>query len=527
MATAEELRLRALARQRQAQAQVATQPGFADASQFAELSALTQNPQVRNQTISGGGVENRLPQQPRVGERIIDNVVGLDNGVMSAGEQLAAALNKGGESLTLGVVGDEAAGAFDEAIGRRAPGTGVEFYRNQEEQLRQENPAAYYGAELGGALVAPGLGAAKFAASAASNAGRIGRAALVGAGAGGVYGAAEGEGGLGDRALEAGTGALVGGFFGGAIPVAANSIGKGFRRLVERAEKRPSVGLLREIKSRAYSAVEQAGEVFDGDEMTALSQRVKNITDADVGYVPGEDTAVDAAITTITRREGQETTLSQLDKIRQRLWGRVTKNPDQVQIYDLIEEIDGMIDSRSSTSELMSTAREANRQFSQTKLLDDAFQRARDQAESTGSGGNVANLYRQAVTRIINNPKKARFFSDAQVDQMRAFLRDSRGQRVQRLIGKMSPSGNGLMMALQAGMIAASNGATIPIAIASSAAKRGADNTVMRGAERVLDSAAGFAPNVPRIGVNPLVAGQIGVTAADDAGSLVRGMQTP
>jgi len=43
--------------------------------------------------------------------RVKDNVVGVDDGIMSPGEKLGTLLNMGGESLTLGIVGDEAAAA--------------------------------------------------------------------------------------------------------------------------------------------------------------------------------------------------------------------------------------------------------------------------------------------------------------------------------------------------------------------------------------------------------------------------------
>lgn len=503
--------------------------------QMAQLSELTQNPRVRQEgNVQGGGVENRLEQPqtlrqqmgltlPQMGQSLRDNLIGDDDDTtLNRGEALAAALNKGGESLTLGVVGDEAAGAFDEAVGRRENGT--EFYRNQEEQLREQSPAAYYGAEIGGAMVAPGVGAANLIARGATNGARLARGAGVGAAAGGIYGAAEGEGGIAERAIDGAVGATVGGVLGAGIPAAADKVGRGLRNLWQRAETRPSVGLLREVKNRAYRAVEEAGEKFDGEEMTGLSQRVRAMMDADVSYVPGEDTAVDAAVRTLTRREGQETTLSQLDTIRKSLWRRVTSKPEQVQIYDLIAEIDNVIENRAGASELMATAREANRQFSQTQLLDRAFQRARDQAESTGSGGNVANLYRQAVTRIVNNPKQARFFSDDQVALMRDFLRDSKGQRAQRLIGKMSPSGNGLMMTLQVLGGVATSGATVPLAVAGSVAKGGADRAVERGADALLDVTSGFRPvtPLPTIGQNPLAAGQVAATSAN---SLLRNRQ--
>jgi hypothetical protein len=479
------------------------QSGLAGAQGSGQPSMNVMDPVQRDPTFASRAVET-----------VMDNVIGLDNGRQSFGEKAANFLNTAGESMTLGVVGDEAAAGLDAVMGRGTYDERLEVRRGQERQFRDENPYAAFAADVAGGVAVPGTGAARFIGRGATTAARLGRSALAGAAAGGLYGAMEGEGGASERAANAASTAALGGFFGAAAPAALNAAGRGLQRLWTKAAERPSVGILQAVKNQAYKAVEDANEVFDVADMTALATRVRDIADNDVSYVPGEDTAVDAAIRSIVRREGQETTLSQLDTIRQGLWRRVTANPDQVQIYDLIGSIDDVMASRAGTSQLMATARQANRNYSQSDLIERAFQRARDQAESTGSGGNVSNLYRQAITRIINNPKQARFFDPEQIQVMRSFLSDSRSQRAMRLIGKMSPTGNGLMMMLQTLGGVATSGATVPLALAGAGAKGAADRGVMRGAERVLDSAAGFAR--PQQVMNPV----LGATGAASAPAL-------
>lgn len=527
----------AAARQRQAQAQQpqsmpgdgsnpnAAQPGQSplDLMRQAGLAGAQRSGQPRMDMLNP--VQGDPTGAADVVERVQDNVIGLDNGRQSFGENAANFLNTAGESMTLGLVGDEAAAGLDAAMGRGTYDERLDARRSQERQFREDNPYVAFAADVAGGIAAPGVGAANFIARGATTAGRLRRGAAAGAAAGGTYGFMEGEGGVADRATNAGVTAGLGGFFGAAAPAAPavlNAAGRGLQRLWTKAAERPTVGILKAVKNQAYRAVEEANEVFGGDDMTALAARVRDIADNDVSYVPGEDTAVDAAIRSIVRREGQDTTLSQLDTIRQGLWRRVTAKPDQVQIYDLIESIDDVINTRASTSELMTAARQANRQYSQSDLLDRAFQRARDQAESTGSGGNVANLYRQAVTRIINNPRQARFFDDAQIAVMRSFLSDSRSQRAMRLIGKMSPSGNGLMLMLQTLGGVATSGATVPLAVAGAGAKNMADRGVMQGAERVLDSAAGFTR--PQQVINPALtaSGAASAPALEDAQSRIR-----
>lgn len=82
--------------------------------------------------------------------RFRDNIFGVQDGVQSTGEKIAAWLNKGGESLTMGVVGDEAAAATDAMLGRGGYDQRRDQYRQQEAQLEAENPGAALAADVGG-----------------------------------------------------------------------------------------------------------------------------------------------------------------------------------------------------------------------------------------------------------------------------------------------------------------------------------------------------------------------------------------
>lgn len=463
---------------------------------------LTQSPSMRSQV--------RPEDQQGLGYRLRDNIIGIDDGFMSPGEQAAALLNEAGESATLGLVGDETAGRFDEVIGRRPVGEGVQFYRDQEEQLREVSPAMATAAEFAGGF----MGAAKVAApvrATTQGARRWVAGGLSGGAAGGTYAAMEEDGDLSGRRSAALWGGLVGAGFGAIAPGAVDivrSLPARVRGTFERAAERPTVERLMQAKNAAYQAVEDAREVFSGDDMRALSTQVRQAFD-DGNAVLEEDGALRAALKTFERREGQETTLSQLDRIRQRLFDRYNANLDQPQILDAISAIDDLIEQRAATSAAMSVAREANRLYSNSRLLQSAFQKAADQTASTGSGGNILNKYRQAVTAIINDPRRARFFRDSEVQTMREFVHGRPSENILRLIGKMSPEGNGLMMVLQTVGGVATQGATLPLMVAGAGAKRAADRMVESGAGRLQDMAAGFtrpaAPRLSRQNFNALV----------------------
>lgn len=423
-------------------------------------------------------------------QKVYENVVGDDDPTtLNYGEAAAAALNKGGESMTLGLVGDEAAAAADAAIGRGTYETRRDFYRQQERDLSEQYPKTALAAEVAPALLpATGIAAAG-----------VKGAVALGAAAGAMYGFMEGEG-TQDRVASGVTTGALGGLFGYAAPKIAAGVGgvaKKVTGIFARSQRRPTVDMLKATKNAAYAAVDSSGERFTGQEMADLAGKVRQKIEGAGTWVEGVDTGIDAALKLLDRKSGQEVTLSQLDGIRQNLWKRYAAAKDQPGILDAISEIDALIDSRAGASATMDLARAANARFSKAQLLDDAFEKAADQAAAAGSGGNINNKFRQAVSNVLNNPSKARYFTAAEKDVMRRFVRGSFDENALRLIGKLSPSGNGLMMALHTIGGVASGGATVPLMGIGAGAKAGADAITRRGADNLKDVVAGVAPAQP------------------------------
>jgi hypothetical protein len=472
---------------------------------------------------SANEIQPPQPPAPGIMQTIRDNVMGdNDPNTMNAGERAAAFLNRAGETMTLGVVGDEAAAAADALIGRGTYDERLANYRKQEEDL---GAGGRFAADVAGVLAAPAGAATRFVMQAPTRAAQVLRAATAGAGAGATQGFMEGEGGLENRATNAAVVGALGGLFGAAAPKITDvltNIPRGLGRLFNRSQERPTVDLLRNVKNAAYRAVDEAGVAFGGDDMARLSSRVREIFEAD-NYVDDVDDASRAVLRVLDGRKGQPTTLGQLDSIRQNLWARYSRASDQPRILDAIAAIDNMVETGSRLGgDLMDAARAANARFAKTQLLENAFTRAQDVTAATGSGGNIVNKYRQAVASIINNRREARFFSQAEIDAMRAFVRGSMTENMQRLIGKLSPSGNGLMMALHVVGGVSSGGVTLPLMAVGAGAKNMADRGVMRGADVLMDMTSGMRTPQSLLAppVNPLVpaATMLAVPQLEDAG---------
>lgn len=256
------------------------------------------------------------------------------------------------------------------------------------------------------------------------------------------------------------------------------------------SEAKPTIESLRAAKNEAYKAVDDAGVVFEAPEMGALRDKVKGELDAG-NYVSGVDKQTDAVVSLLDRKAGEKMTLGQLDKLRQEFYRRYNEAPNEVGITDAIDAIDEMIAGKADASDLMTAARLSNARYKKAELLDMAFEKAKRQTASTGSGGNILNKMGQAVASILDNPKKARWFNKDELAAMDEFVKGSNSRNAMRLFGKLSPNGNGLMMALNLGAAGSTGGLSLLGTAAATGVKALADRAAIRGGDALIGKVAG------------------------------------
>lgn len=192
------------------------------------------------------------------GQVLKENLLGDDDPTtQNTGEKIGSFLNKAGESLTFGLVGDEASAAVESLV----PGVDYadrrDHYRSQEEQFRENHPVASFGAELA-PLAIPGVGAAGVAAKGTGLGARMLRGGAASGAAGASYGFMEGEGGVDQRLTDAGTaGALSAG-----LGVAAPLIGKGINRFADGRAQRKAVNQMVKEAPSPESLKAQAAELY-------------------------------------------------------------------------------------------------------------------------------------------------------------------------------------------------------------------------------------------------------------------------
>jgi hypothetical protein len=219
---------------------------------------------ARTETLARRGAQPTeqpaAPQERGFGAALRDNIIGVDDGVTSPGEALGTWLNRAGESMTLGTVGDEASAAVNAPI-RRALGDAGATYESELERFRQNEEnmsgAGRLSADLFGAIAPAALGVG--VVSAAPTLGRaMARGAGLGAGAGATQGFMEGQDGLGNRVKSSVAGGLLGGAIGGVLP-AVGAAGGQIYRSAQGAARNSRVG--RQV-GEALNVAPQTGRVL-------------------------------------------------------------------------------------------------------------------------------------------------------------------------------------------------------------------------------------------------------------------------
>ncbi|MFN7002179.1 MAG: hypothetical protein ACK4NW_01970 [Roseinatronobacter sp.] len=487
-----------------------------------------QQPQQEAPTPEPGFLRQGLMDFARMGQIPHDFVLGGDSPEGRAGGQVGSWLNRAGESMTLGVAGDEAAAGADALIGR---GGGyderLQHYRQQEEDL---GAGGRLTADLAGALV-PGAGAASLIGRAASLSGRIGRGLLAGGASGATYGFMEGEGGADDRVNNAATSGILGAVLGGAIP----AVGAGVRSVAksratskairDAAKAAPSSEALRAEGNALYRQIDDAGvqikpEAFD-QMRSGLLDRLRGNTGFDELPGPGSLTPNTARVVNImdeaSGRMAQDPTAAlpfrSLDQMRRQAGaaaGNVTNKSDQRAGVEVIQVLDDFVQrlgpndviEGSDVKTLQSAvgkAREVWSRMSRSQLVDDAI----DRSENYLGGG--ASGIRNQFKNLLQNKKLSKGFTSAEKAALRSVINGGALERLVTLAG----GGLGQLGSIGAGAAVGGLPGGILGAAAATGQRKLAESMAMKSAEQARAAIASGALRDPGLMERLALSGQV------------------
>jgi DNA-binding transcriptional regulator YbjK len=312
------------------------------------------------------------------------------------------------------------------------------------------------GEEVGAALL-PGIGIAGFARQPARMlASELGAATTSGLGAATANAVLPGND----------TAELVGQLAGGFGPMA---VGGMFRRNAGRLAA-PATEELEALKDAAYQRVDSLGVRYSAQDFSTLLRDVEGQALTDNISATRHEAALDL-INDLNYRYRNGLTLTELDQLRQEVSRDLIRSGDAANQhfgYIIRNAIDDFIDAApggplaGEGAEAINEARSLNSRLRKTELLEDLLHTADLRAAASGSGGNINNTIRAQLNRILTNPRMRAGFSDEELAAIEDVVRQGRGEDLLRLVGKLSPSGNGMMAALNLGATAANPLMAIP-----------------------------------------------------------------
>jgi hypothetical protein len=488
---------------------------------FSFLNSQNQAAPQQQQAPVAPQAPQQPPQQPdqRWGwQKFVDDKLGmqtLKDATQGVGQGLT--LGFGDEVFAAGLTpvvmakrairGDDAGKGFSERVSN-AYSAALANERNQNKEAYERSPIANTIGEITGGVMTAGklanggvtlLNAAKPT---------VGNMAARGLGEGAAYGLVTGFGrgeGVDDRIKQSLTSGVT-----GAVTGAATGGIAGW--LAQRAARGtvPSANALRQESEKLFQFADDAGLVLKPDKYSAAVDDIFSSV-SNKGFHPNMHGDANTALKALQKLKGQPITLQSIKTMRE-LTGDVamSQRPKERLLGRMMrDKLDDLVAGIKDTDVIVKNpnikvddaiaaipkARELWAQMRRSETITDALTRAERAANKSGSGGNIDNAIRQKISSILDNPKRVAGFSDAEKRAMQDIVDGTKTQNALRLIGKLSPQGNGLMAALGMGAFL-HNPATAVVPATAYVAKKVADGAT-RSNVNVLDALIRSGGNMP------------------------------
>lgn len=396
-------------------------------------------------------------------------------GLRGVGKEMLGGIPVAGPALV--GLGDRVTAGARSLMGGDSYGQELEDLRTQQENFAREHPNIARSAGTAGAAIGVGLLGRGLPGPMGVTGRNIFTRSLASAGSGAVLGGADALA----RGEDPAAGAAVGTAFGAVAPAAGQMVGAGVRRaMAGRRPPLPTLDAMKTVRSNAYRAVDNLGARYTerayDDLVVGMKNEAKKFRLNVMRHPKAVSMLQDLEEAKSTWENPGSPTLTELDQLRQIIRRDVVEAGDDAEAAFgdiMMDRIDDLINSATPAQMAAGTpgaaafaiqaARRANTQMRKAEMIEDALVRARRRAESTGSGGNVENTIRQNFRAILDNPSRVRAFTKEERAIMEKIVApSSKLQDIVRLIGKLSPSGNGLMAALSLGATAMNPAFALP-----------------------------------------------------------------
>lgn len=362
----------------------------------------------------------------------------------------------------------------------------------------------------GGVLGLGGRAAAKAAAGAASRSGQAaGKAgsALEQAGltkAGQATSAVAAVGSEAGGEVFEGTGMEGVGEFAGALlaPSAAYNAANAAARFTNKTKNflagknasAPTTQSLKQEHTAAYNELDKGGFSISA---TAVDDMIDNAITAArrEGADPRLHDSFVAASNKLDQFRGKRMKLSTFNELQKTLSGMVDKKSPHV--LTMLKSMDNSLEkvpavgNQTRAAERLQNAKDLYKKTIKVETLEKALKKAQERTDVSGSGGNKQNNFRRAIANSLNDKRVANIWTDTERAAMERIISGSLSENMMRLVGKMAPSGNGLMTYLNFTSAVAINPALLGISLGTAGVKALSDRKIDRAVKQLRDMVAG------------------------------------
>lgn len=272
----------------------------------------------------------------------------------------------------------------------------------------------------------------------------------------------------------------------------------------------PEKADLARAAEEAYQASDNAGVILRPDALTKAAHQMRRELASNGFHEMGQKNTATALDVVDKAIADGNITLKGLDSVRKvvknladgtsktdaKFIGKIVKHMDRM--VRNLDESDILTGNAEEGVSALFKAREYWSRYAKAEIIDAAVDKAVRRAEKSGSGGNLENTLRQEIDAILNKPSKLRGFSGAEVAAMRRVVK-GRGSlhEILRVTSKLSPQGNGLMLALFGGGALATMSPQVLLPAAAGLAAKPLSTAMTRGNIKQLSELVRRGPSKP------------------------------
>jgi len=337
-----------------------------------------------------------------------------------------------------------------------------------------------------GALAKSSLSATKYLPTAAEGI----KGLLMRALAGGVDGATLGTVNAAGNDQDLKEGAALGGLAGIGGSVIGDAVSAGASKVAGLFNKTPprmSPQQLKQAATKAYQDADNAGVIFKPEAVKGLRDKVYNDY-AEFGYHPDNQPGAATAFKELDRlSQGGNVSLKGMDTLRKVAGGGFkADNPSNNKLLGAFQDSIDDFTSKAGPNDILagdpqagadalSQGRNLWQRATKMERVQELLDNAGLRAGSTGSGGNIENATRQELKKALTSPKYSRGMTADERQAIRDAVLGTKSQNALRLAGKLSPQGNGLMLAIGGAATAKNPMLGIPAMAAGYGAKKASE----------------------------------------------------